>query len=76
MPRMLDVQVSRVGTVSQVDVALGPEQLDLEEPRLDAAKAESLVRDGLTGQPAERGGTPNDVSGQVYDGADQPLKGD
>ncbi|MFF8265009.1 VanZ family protein [Streptomyces virginiae] len=124
MPRMLDVQVSRVGTVSQVDVALGPEQLDLEEPQLDAKKAESLVREALASQLAERGGIPDGmtikaftvkaeqwedtwrptwlvnlsqdpqgpapetqasgtadlwrvdaISGQVYDGANQPLKG-
>ncbi|MFV2117452.1 VanZ family protein [Streptomyces sp. Act-28] len=125
MPRMLDVQVSRVGTVSQVDVTLGPKQLDLEEPRLDAKKAESMVREALSERLAERGGTPDGmtiktsalkavqregdwrptwlvnfsqgsqapvpdiqasgtaelwrvdaISGQVYDGADQPLKGD
>ncbi|MEU1280322.1 VanZ family protein [Streptomyces sp. NPDC005805] len=126
MPRMLDVQVSRAGTVSQVDVALGPDQLDLEKPALDAKRAESLVREALGSQLADRGGIPGDmtikaftlkavqrdgawrptwlvsvsqgdpeaaapdsrasdaadlwrvdaVSGQVYDGADQPFKGD
>ncbi|MFE0645143.1 VanZ family protein [Streptomyces sp. NPDC058877] len=124
MPRMLDVQVSRFGTVSQVDVTLGPKQLDLEKPQLDTKKAESLVREALAKQLADRGGIPDDmtikaftlkavqregnwrptwlvnlsqgpqapapdtqasgtadlwrvdaVSGQVYDGADQPLKG-
>ncbi|MFJ6106046.1 VanZ family protein [Streptomyces sp. NPDC092359] len=124
MPRMLDVQVSRVGTVSQIDVTLGPEQLDLEKPQLDAKKAESLVREGLAKQFADRGRTAPDgmtikaftlkavqregawrptwlvnlsqgpqtpavdtgtsgtadlwrvdaVSGQVYDGADRPVK--
>ncbi|MFI1660446.1 hypothetical protein ACH4ZU_36875 [Streptomyces sp. NPDC020472] len=125
MPRMLDVQVSRLGTVSQVDVSRGPERLDLEQPQLDAKKAESLVREGLAKQLAGRGrttpddltikaftlkavqregiwrpawlvniaqgsqpmptpGTPTSgmaelwqvdaVNGQVYDGADQPLK--
>ncbi|MEU7018654.1 VanZ family protein [Streptomyces sp. NPDC046385] len=125
MPRMLDVQVSRSGTVSQVDVTLGPERVDLDTPQLDAKKAESLVREGMAKQFADRGhAMPGDmtfkaftlkavqrgdawrptwlvnisqkgqepapdasaggttdlwrvdaVSGQVYDGADQPLKG-
>ncbi|MER6481657.1 VanZ family protein [Streptomyces filamentosus] len=124
MPRMLDIQVSRKGTISQVDVTRGPEQLDLEKSQVDAKKAESLVREGLTRQLAGQGRTaPNDllikaialkavqrdaiwrpmwlvnlsqgpqvptadgsangtaelwrvdaVDGQVYDGADQPLK--
>ncbi|MEU7023829.1 VanZ family protein [Streptomyces sp. NPDC046203] len=57
MPKMLDVQVSRVGTVSQVDVTLGPERLDLDKPQLDARKAESLVREGIAKQFADRGRT-------------------
>ncbi|MEU2658440.1 VanZ family protein [Streptomyces sp. NPDC007325] len=55
MPRMLDVQVSRRGTVSQVDVTLGPEQLDLAKPQVDASEAEGLVRKGLDRQFAGRG---------------------
>ncbi|MFF2778932.1 VanZ family protein [Streptomyces sp. NPDC058052] len=125
MPRMLDVQVSRKGTVSQLDVTLGPEQLDLAKPQVDTSKAEALVREGLDRQFAGRGRpSPSDLvvkavtlkavqradvwrptwlvnitqgsqtpaapdgstngmtdvwrvdalDGQVYDGADQPLK--
>lgn len=124
MPRMLDVQVSRKGTVSQVNVTLGPEQLDLAKPQVDAKKAEALVREALDRQFAERGrpapsdlvvktatlkavqradvwrptwlvnimqgsqtpapdGSTNGMTdvwrvdaldGQVYDGADRPLK--
>lgn len=55
MPRTLDVRVSRSGTVSQVDVALGPERVDLEKPQLDAKRAESLVREAMTRQFAGRG---------------------
>ncbi|MFG3194403.1 VanZ family protein [Streptomyces omiyaensis] len=62
MPRMLDVQVSRKGTVSQVDVTQGPERLDLEKPQVDAKKAESLARDGMAAQLAEQGRTlPSDL---------------
>ncbi|MFF6888711.1 VanZ family protein [Streptomyces sp. NPDC012421] len=124
MPRMLDVQVSRKGTVSQVDVTRGPEQLDLAKPQVDAKKAEALVREGLDRQFAGQGrpapsdlvvkavvlkavqraevwrptwlvnimqgsqtpapdGSTNGMTdvwrvdaldGQVYDGADRPLK--
>ncbi|MDT9682086.1 VanZ family protein [Streptomyces sp. TRM76323] len=66
MPRMLDVQVSRVGTVSQVDVSLGPEHLDLDKPKLDAKKAESLVREALAEQLADRGGVPDDMTIKAF----------
>ncbi|MEU4064169.1 VanZ family protein [Streptomyces wedmorensis] len=67
MPRTLDVQVSRVGTISQVDVYLGPQQLDLEKPQLDAETAESLVREGLAKQFADRGSTtPDDVTIKAF----------
>ncbi|WP_338781147.1 VanZ family protein [Streptomyces sp. DG1A-41] len=50
MPRMLDVQVSRAGQVSQVDVALGPMKAELPKAKLDASRAESAVLDGLAVQ--------------------------
>lgn len=66
MPRMLDVQVSRVGTVSQVDVSLGPEHLDLDKPKLGAKKAELLVREALAKQLADRGGVPDDMTIKAF----------
>ncbi|MGJ3558826.1 hypothetical protein ACR6C2_07555 [Streptomyces sp. INA 01156] len=47
---MLDIQVSRAGQISQVDVTLGPTEIDLPEAKLDADKAEAAVLDGLVAQ--------------------------
>ncbi|MER7519874.1 VanZ family protein [Streptomyces sp. NPDC126499] len=55
MPRMLDVEVSRTGTVSQVDVTLGPTDLDLEKPKLNAAQAEKAVREAMAARSRARG---------------------
>ncbi|MFF5283357.1 VanZ family protein [Streptomyces sp. NPDC013171] len=66
MPRMLDVQVDRAGRVSQVDVTLGPKQLDLEKAKLDAKQAESLVRAALSNQLADQGGLPKDVQIKAF----------
>lgn len=50
MPRMLDIQVSRAGQISQVDVTLGPKKIDLPPAKLDAQQAEAAVLDGLVTQ--------------------------
>ncbi|MEV7796672.1 VanZ family protein [Streptomyces sp. NPDC087512] len=50
MPRMLDIQVSRSGQISQVDVTLGPTDVDLPEAKLSAPQAEAAVLDGLVAQ--------------------------
>lgn len=48
MPRMLDVQVSKAGTISQVNLTLGPTRLELEKPKLSAPQAEEAVRNAMT----------------------------
>ncbi|MDT0616089.1 VanZ family protein [Streptomyces lancefieldiae] len=50
MPRMLDIQVSRAGQISQVDVTLGPTEVSLPQAKLDAEQAEAAVLDGLVAQ--------------------------
>ncbi|MCP9959900.1 VanZ family protein [Streptomyces sudanensis] len=50
MPRMLDVQVSRSGHISQIDVTLGPTHLELEKAKLDARQAEKAVRGAMAAQ--------------------------
>lgn len=50
MPRMLDVQVDRVGRVSQIDVTLGPTRAKLPETKLDAEQAEKAVTKSVTAQ--------------------------
>jgi hypothetical protein len=50
MPRMLDIQVSRSGQISQVDVTLGPTEVDLPEAKLSGGQAEAAVLDGLVAQ--------------------------
>ncbi|MFE2460072.1 VanZ family protein [Streptomyces sp. NPDC059402] len=57
MPRMLDIQVSRAGEISQVDVTLGPTEVELPVAKLDAKQAEAAVLDGLVVQSrANQGG--------------------
>ncbi|MEN3586473.1 VanZ family protein [Streptomyces sp. ZYX-F-203] len=57
MPRMLDIQVSRAGEISQVDVTLGPTEVDLPTVKLDAAQAEAAVLEALIAQNrANQGG--------------------
>ncbi|MFE6940179.1 VanZ family protein [Streptomyces chartreusis] len=56
MPRMLDVQVSRAGQISQVDLTLGPMKAQLPEAKLDGSQAESAVLDGLVAQYRTNGG--------------------
>ncbi|MER5311090.1 VanZ family protein [Streptomyces sp. NPDC002773] len=80
MPSMLDVQVNRTGRVSQVNVTLGPKRLNLEPAKLNANQAESLVRDAMTNQFADRGGIPNDLQLKAFtlkaverDGAWRPM---
>ncbi|MFE1749817.1 VanZ family protein [Streptomyces anandii] len=48
MPRMLDVQVDRSGHVSQIDVTLGPTQVNLPKAKLDAQQAEHAVSKAIT----------------------------
>lgn len=60
MPRMLDVQVDRVGHVSQVDVTLGPTHLKLEKAKLDAGQAEKAVREVMAAQLRAGGGSVPD----------------
>ncbi|WP_329257745.1 VanZ family protein [Streptomyces pseudovenezuelae] len=50
MPRMLDVQVDRVGRVSQVDVTLGPTRAKLPKVKLDAGQAERAVNKAVAAQ--------------------------
>lgn len=50
MPRMLDVQVDRVGRVSQIDVTLGPTRAKLPEAKLDAGQAEKAVNKAIATQ--------------------------
>ncbi|MGW9448744.1 VanZ family protein [Streptomyces sp. NPDC055632] len=47
MPQTLDVQVSKTGTISQVNLIRGPTRLELEEPKLTAAQAETAVREAM-----------------------------
>ncbi|KOG23540.1 MULTISPECIES: VanZ family protein [Streptomyces] len=60
MPRMLDVQVDKLGRVSQINVVLGPTRLDLEKSKLNAKQAEQAVRDALTARAGGRG-LPDDL---------------
>ncbi|MFF4555365.1 VanZ family protein [Streptomyces sp. NPDC001422] len=48
MPRMLDVQVDRVGHVSQIDVTLGPTSVNLPKAKLNAKQAENAVAKAVT----------------------------
>ncbi|CQR63142.1 VanZ family protein [Streptomyces leeuwenhoekii] len=50
MPRMLDIQVSRAGQISQLDVTLGPTELDLPTAKFGAKQAEAAVLNGLVAQ--------------------------
>ncbi|MFY1679238.1 VanZ family protein [Streptomyces sp. WMMC905] len=57
MPRMLDIQVSRDGEISQVDVTLGPTEVHLPAVKLDATQAEAAVLEALIAQNrANQGG--------------------
>ncbi|WP_385625561.1 VanZ family protein (plasmid) [Streptomyces sp. P8-A8] len=57
MPRMLDVQVDKVGHVSQIDVTLGPTRTDLPQVKLDARQAEKAVNDAVAAQLRANGST-------------------
>ncbi|WP_042171983.1 VanZ family protein [Streptomyces sp. NBRC 110035] len=61
MPRTLDVQVSRAGQIAQVDVTLGPTEVDLPEAKLDAEQAETAVLDGLVAQARANGDSSMDI---------------
>ncbi|MGW0121882.1 VanZ family protein [Streptomyces sp. NPDC003327] len=66
MPRMLDVQVDKLGQVSQVNVTLGPKRLNIETAKLDAKQAESLVRDAIGSQFAGQGPVPDDLQLKAF----------
>ncbi|MGA5499040.1 VanZ family protein [Streptomyces cinereoruber] len=58
MPQMLDVQVSRTGTISQVNLTRGPTQLKLQKPELTAEQAEASVRKAMEEKSRTRGQAP------------------
>lgn len=60
MPRMLDVQVDRVGNVSQIDVRLGPTRTDLPKAKLDAEQAEKTVTKAVTARLRANGTTDSE----------------
>ncbi|MET8831706.1 VanZ family protein [Streptomyces sp. NPDC004610] len=62
MPRMLDVQVDRAGRVSQIDVTLGPTQVQLPEAKLDAGEAEKAVNKAVTAQLRANGNAGTEFS--------------
>nr|WP_237497700.1 VanZ family protein [Streptomyces sp. SID8377] len=67
MPRMLDVQVDRVGRVSQLDVTLGPKRLELASVKLDAGQAEKAVRETIGAQLQARGGSiPDELQVKAF----------
>lgn len=67
MPRMLDVQIDRVGQVSQVDVTLGPTHVKLETPKLDARQAEENVQEAMVARSRAHGGsTPGDFNFEAF----------
>ncbi|MFJ7497974.1 VanZ family protein [Streptomyces sp. NPDC097727] len=57
MPRMLDVQIDKVGRVSQIDVTLGPTRADLPKVKLDARQAEKAANDAVAAQLRANGST-------------------
>ncbi|MEU0334234.1 VanZ family protein [Streptomyces sp. NPDC006193] len=57
MPRMLDVQVDRVGNVSRIDVTLGPVRVNLPEAKLDAVQAEKEVEKAIAVRLQAKGKT-------------------
>ncbi|MFB7446757.1 VanZ family protein [Streptomyces mirabilis] len=57
MPRMLDVQVDRVGRVSQIDVTLGPTRAKFPKAKLDAGQAEKAVNKAVAEQLRANGNT-------------------
>ncbi|MEH0513256.1 MULTISPECIES: VanZ family protein [unclassified Streptomyces] len=57
MPRMLDVQIDRVGRVSQVDVTLGPTRASFPKVKLDAGQAEKAVNKAVAVQIRNNGNT-------------------
>ncbi|MFE6851277.1 VanZ family protein [Streptomyces sp. NPDC057674] len=67
MPRMLDVQVSKAGRVSQVDVTLGPKVLELEKPRVRAEEAQSAVHEVMADEFRARGQqVPDDLLAEAF----------
>ncbi|WP_432120681.1 VanZ family protein [Streptomyces sp. S1] len=67
MPRMLDVQVSKAGRVSQVDVTLGPKKLDFENPKVDAKQAQEAVHKAMVDEFLDRGyKIPADLHAEAF----------
>ncbi|MER5706625.1 VanZ family protein [Streptomyces sp. NPDC002122] len=67
MPRMLDVQVSKAGRISQVDVTLGPTELELEKPKVDAEQAQEAVQKAMADEFRTRGyQVPADLQAEAF----------
>ncbi|WP_217128143.1 VanZ family protein [Streptomyces sp. AC558_RSS880] len=66
MPRMLDVQVNRAGRISQIDVTMGPTELDLPDPKISKGQAEQLVLGHLREEAEASGNPPSDVTVDAF----------
>ncbi|MFC9927137.1 VanZ family protein [Streptomyces sp. NPDC127190] len=67
MPRMLDIQVDRVGQISQVDVTLGPPHVKLAKTEINESGAEKAVKEAMAAQAKAHGrGIPDGLDVKAF----------